>query len=489
MSTDDRPAILVNQDLHRAVDAASNALARSSDLFRRDAQLVQVLRGTGDELSARDAPVARPVVLPTLREVLTSVAVFGKFDPRIEQVVRCLPSDALVAAVLHRGSWPKVPRLVGITEAPALRVDGTILQEPGYDKATGYLYVPTQTFPAIPNRPTKDDAVRACQELEDVYADFPFRAPESRSAALAGLLTLLARPAILGSTPAVLTDANVRGSGKTLIVDTISIIATGRTTPKMSYPTDDVELEKVLGSYALRGASTINFDNITRPFGGGPLDRCLTAGNSVELRVLGKSEIPTLPWRAVIFGTGNNLVLTGDTARRVLVCRLESPLENPEDRSGFRHPNLLAWVTEHRARLVCAALTVLRAWVVAGRPLCGCDTWGSFEAWSALVPPSLVHAGAADPMRARAAQAGVEDEEKIALESVLEGWARLDADNKGLTVKVALDSLYPRTREILPPDGFNDLREALEMLVPRRPAARPRRSRSVPPSVVSRAAS
>ena len=458
----ERPVILVNSELHRAVDEASNALTSSPDLFQRDSQLVQVLRANG---GSHDAPVVRQLGLPTLRELLTRVAVFERFDGRSQKPNRCLPTDALVAAVLQRGRWSGLPQLVGVIEAPALRPDGSIIQERGFDPPTGYLYLPSLRFPAISNNPTQSDASRAREELEDVFADFPFRAPENRSAALAGLLTLLAHPAIAGSTPAVLTDANVRGSGKTLVVDSISLIATGRSTPKMSYPPDDVELEKVLASYALRGASTINFDNITRAFGGGPLDRCLTAVNSVELRVLGKSEIPTLPWRAVIFGTGNNLVLTGDTARRVIVCRLESPLENPENRSGFQHPNLLHWVSENRARLVCAALTILRAWIAAGRPRCGCDTWGSFEAWAALVPPALVFAGAADPLHARAERAGIEDEEKIALEAILDGWSRLDFDGNGLTVKVALDVLYPRSRDGGPPDGYTDLREALEMLV------------------------
>jgi hypothetical protein len=461
-----RPVVHLDADLFRAVDDASAALSSCHDLFHRDGQLVQVLRGDATARIVRDAPHVRPLGVPTLREVLTRVAIFARFDARARRELRVIPTDALVAAVLHRGSWPNLPDLVGIVEAPALRPDGSIVQQPGYDVATGYLYLPALRFPPIQDRPTKDDASRAREALEDVFADFPFRGPENRSAALAGLLTLLARPAIRGSTPAILTDANVRGSGKTLVVDTISIIATGRPTPKMNYPPDDVELEKVLGSYAIRGASTINFDNITRPFGGGPLDRCLTAVNSVELRVLGKSEIPSLPWRAVIFGTGNNLVLTGDTARRVIVCRLESPLEHPENRSGFRHPNLLEWVAENRARLVCAALTILRAWIVAGRPRCGCEPWGSFEAWSALVPPALVFAGAADPMLARSERVGVEDEEKAALEAILTGWARLDADGTGLTAKVALDALYPRVRDIGPPDGFSDLREAIEMLVP-----------------------
>jgi hypothetical protein len=73
-----------------------------------------------------------------------------------------------------------------------------------------------------------------------------------------------------------------------------------------------------------------------------PLD--LTAGDTVELRVLGKSEVPTLRWRAVAMATGSNVAIAGDTSRRVLISRLESPLENPEDRYG---PGEMGW--QHHA--------------------------------------------------------------------------------------------------------------------------------------------
>lgn len=249
--------------------------------------------------------------------------------------------------------------------------------------------------------PTQGDANAALLELNEVFADFPYAKESHASVPIAALLTLLGRPAIEGACPAFLFDASTRGSGKTLQSDAISLIATGRTSAKMAYPMHDEELEKVLGAYALRGASLINFDNVNRLFGGGPLDRCLTAEDTVELRILGKSEIPTLRWRAVIVATGNNLALAGDTARRVLVARLESPLENPESREDFRHPDLLDWVRQEQVRLVYAGLSVLRAYFVAGRPDVGIKPWGSFGPWSKLVAAAIVHAGGANPMDAR----------------------------------------------------------------------------------------
>jgi hypothetical protein len=55
--------------------------------------------------------------------------------------------------------------------------------------------------------------------LLSIVADFPFEAPEHKSAWLALVLTLAARPAINGCEPFMLIDANTRGSGKTLLAE------------------------------------------------------------------------------------------------------------------------------------------------------------------------------------------------------------------------------------------------------------------------------
>ena len=88
----------------------------------------------------------------------------------------------------------------------------------------------------------------------------------------------------------------------------------------------------------------------------------------------------------------------GDLARRVVHLRLESPEERPEERAGFKIQDLLAYAQAHRAELAAAALTVLRAWVLAGRPIPpGLKPWGSFEGWARTVCAAVVWAGLADP--------------------------------------------------------------------------------------------
>ena len=104
-----------------------------------------------------------------------------------------------------------------------------------------------------------------------------------------------------------------------------------------------------------------------------------------------------VPLFATWYATGNNIVLAADTARRTLHIRLESPEENPEERSGFRHADLLTWVPRQRPRLAIAAVTILAAYCAAGRPNMKLKPWGSFEAWSALIRQAVVWAGSPEP--------------------------------------------------------------------------------------------
>ena len=62
----------------------------------------------------------------------------------------------------------------------------------------------------------------------------------------------------------------------------------------------------------------------------------------VSGRVLGESVEARAPWRVVVWATGNNLVTRGDLDRRVLLCRLHTDLERPENR---RYARCGRWTT------------------------------------------------------------------------------------------------------------------------------------------------
>ena len=487
---DARPEVKIGVDAWRIIEELSDVMARDPRVYHRSYALVTVVGIEPPAPAAEPLPRAAPVirelsppaavlrltrhvkliapVKPTNAEAAESahrrVAHLAPLPAKWREIT---PPQAIVAQFLSAGEWPGIRRLVGVSESPFMRPDGTICQSPGYDAATGYIYAPSAEYPRVTEHPTQAAAVAALAMLVDVFRDFPHVSPAARLVPVAALLTLLARPAIAGSIPAFVLEASTRGSGKTLQAHIVSLIALGRFASPATFPDEDEELEKILAGYALTGARLILLDNVTRPFGGAPLDKALTSRGEIDMRVLGSSNIRTLPWQAVLFATGNNIVLPEDTRRRALVSRLESALENPEDRDDVR--DLPAYASAARRELVVAGLTVLRSFASHGRPSTGGARWGSFEEWSALIPQAIVFAGGADVLAARP-RGDAGDDDATATAALLAGLPLLSAEP--LSAKRIIALLWPPDRGD-GPDMHDPLREAIEQLCPPRFGTRP----------------
>ncbi|HRL97933.1 MAG TPA: hypothetical protein PLE22_00645, partial [Acidovorax sp.] len=138
---------------------------------------------------------------------------------------------------------------------------------------------------------------------------------------------------------------------------------------------------------ALRGGSKVLlWDNVREPLGNSVIDSFLTSSLFAD-RVLGVSENVELPNRSLFLVSGNNLVLTGDTHRRILLARLDAQIETPFKREFEFDP--LTEVCNNRQALVVAALTIVRAYIAAGRPKVGKGRIASFELWDDLVRQPL----------------------------------------------------------------------------------------------------
>ena len=378
-----------------------------------------------------------------------------KETPEGIETIAIPPPRWLVDGVFTRGDYsPAVRRLDGIITAPTLRVDGTIIQRAGYDDKTGLLHIPSDKFPAVPQTPTADDAKRCAAELLEVVADFEFVNFADKAAWLALVLSQIGRQAIAGCVPLFGITATTRGSGKSLLADAASLIAFGRPAARKPYNSEDDEQRKAITATAIEALPAVLLDNVDRVLGGASLDAALTALTWSD-RVLGASKTTgDLPLRTVWAATGNNLRFGSDLARRVLPIRLAPTVENPEERTDFTNPDLLAWVRQNRPRLAVAALTILRAYFVAGRPQQPGGTWGSFDAWSALVRGSIVWAGLADPLATRET-AKADDTSGAIVRGLIGGLLELDEHGDGLTVREMVALLddaantdrYPAMRE------------------------------------------
>ncbi len=360
------------------------------------------------------------------------------------------PQKWLIDAVHQRGYYcGHVKPLVGVIQAPTIRADGSILQTPGYDEATALLYRPAIAFPSVPENPTREDAQRAFNVLCEVVEDFPFLEDADRTAWVAMLLSMIGRASIAGCVPMFAITANIRGAGKSLLVDASSIVAYGRIAARRTFTRDDSELRKAITAIALEAVPSVLFDNLDSQLGGAALD-CVLTSESWTDRVLGSSKTTgELPMRTVWSITGNNMSFGSDVARRVLPIRLQSDLETPENRSGFVHPDLIEWVRVNRPALATSALTILRSYFVAGCPVQIGGEWGSYEAWSRVIRGALVWCGAADPLPTRKT-ATESDDTKNLLGMLITGIEEADPDDVGVTVKEIERLVSHRSDETTP---------------------------------------
>src|SRR5262249_10359264 len=158
------------------------------------------------------------------------------------------------------GSW-KLAMLARITNAPFLRGDGSICEQPGYDAASGMLYKPDgRSFPPIAEFPTKVDAQVALQTIGKLVEHFPFVSEADRSVALSAILTAVDRHA-MATAPLHAFTSPAAGTGKSLLIDIAAMLATGRLTPVISQGRGEEELEKRLGAALLAVDIVISIDN------------------------------------------------------------------------------------------------------------------------------------------------------------------------------------------------------------------------------------
>ena len=303
-----------------------------------------------------------------------------------------------IAAVLHsRRTHDAVRVLEAVTTAPIFLADGSILQARGYN-AQARVFLEPSVSVDVPDEPTHADAVAVGAVFQDLLCDFAFAEPADFSSWLAGLLSPLVKAATSNApAPLICVSASSPGAGKTLLIDIASRIITGGAAEVRPYnPRDPSEWGKRLTAF-IKAASPVSvFDNCNGPIGDEGLDRLITSSTWSD-RILGASDAPALPNVTTWLATGNNIEPQGDTVRRVLLCRIEVMTERPQERHGFKRPELADYALEHRSELLSAALTLLRAYHCAGRPVQRLPSWGSFTAWSQLIRGAITWSGLADP--------------------------------------------------------------------------------------------
>lgn len=322
--------------------------------------------------------------------------------------------ESLVRRLLGNGEFPGVRSVKAAVPMPTARADGSVITDIGLDRETG-LY--------LLNGPIREPRALFGAELTDCvarvwapFAEFPFADAAARGTMFAALLTAVVRPS-LPTAPAFLVNAQVHGTGKTLLSEALMIAATGSTAP-LTLPDDPAEQGKTLISMLLEGPRGVLFDNVMSVLKPNATFCSAMTSESYRARGLGGMKLVSVSNRALWVLNGNNVGLQGDVVRRVMSIVLDSP-ENPETQMHAFDPRDM--IRDNLATYRADLLDILTSYRAAGSPLVSSEGLASFEQWSRLVRNCVLWLGMADPMATiRAAQA--EDGETLTLRRMLHVW-------------------------------------------------------------------
>lgn len=409
-----KPAIhVIPGEFHRVIPAAEEHLAAMGHHYQRGGLIVAVVTDPSTGITAIQECNAA-----ALTQAL-SAASDWKQQRREVGWVRIDPPARHVAALYEAPSYRYLPVLAGLTHQPYLRASGSLAMTSGHDPESGMFGVFNEHEYNVPAAPTRAEAEAALTILDELLDEFCFATPLDRVNAQAAMLTAAVRPS-LETAPMIHVKANQPGSGKSYLCQLIALLATPQHSTPLSFPRDEEECRKVLLAQLLRGPAVVEFDNLTTDLlAHKSLCTALTSPYITD-RILGVSKTATVGTRSLFLSSGNNVGPVKDMTRRCLTITLDPACENPAMRT-FKRPNLVEEVRQQRGRYVSAALTIIAAWIQAGRPMAGCASFAGFGTWSNLVRQPLLWLGCADPIESVAA-AMSSDPERETLGQLLDLW-------------------------------------------------------------------
>lgn len=324
----------------------------------------------------------------------------GSIIPQTREGIQFILDEHITWSVWKTGKWKRVdapPKFAQAINAqkgrmplPALRKvitaptivpeDGRLIQEEGYDPATGIFFNKKNGYADkhIPNTPTEEQVKDSLELLLKPFQEYPLRTPLDRGGLLAAILTAVIRPA-LETAPGFMIDAPQAGSGKTKLAKSLAVLAGSESPATMPPTNNEEEMRKRILSVGREGGNTMLIDNIEDTFTSSALCTWLTSKEFAD-RELGQSARLVVPTQVLCLLTGNNLRVAKDLRRRMIRIHIDPNMEKPWERKFSFDPVHLC--KSNRYEMNAAALTLIRA---GGELLANKKTEQDFPAWQRLV--------------------------------------------------------------------------------------------------------
>lgn len=436
----------------RTVDVSSTALAAKwlvetagtgglSGMFFRKGEIVHTpaigeegfveLKNTVAEASASITPLTTPevraritvthnVIKQALDEKATKAAQKENEDaPAIYKPKPAIfPLDAADVLVKAPDLAPHLRALHGVVHTPSFRPDGTIISKPGYDEATGLLYLPTGQQPDyVPDTPSLSDVEIAVKRLDYLIQDFAFVTAHDRASYLGLMLTPLLRTMLPPPYKLGVIEAHQPGSGKSYLARALMSIHGG--VEQSGLAPNDEELSKAVGAILdTQTAPVVVFDNVDGIVRS-PLLAGLLTSPTFNMRRLGSSTRIEATNDRLWVMTANNATLSGDLGRRNIRVRIDPGIPNPELRTDvFAIDDFEGFVRERRGELLWSLLVLIRHWVTSGSPVAPA-TQDSYGRWISVLRGVLKTAGIPGNVDDESTKADAHDPEADEFESLL----------------------------------------------------------------------
>lgn len=368
-------SIMLSANLHHATEDTMTIMSNRQEVFTYGTALVSPING---KLFALDEPKMKHYL--------------GGIIQYLNDVKKPIdPSTGLVKAVLSVGGSRGINPIKGLIDHPMIDSNLRLIGKTGYDKPTQLLTEFDANDFTVLDKALSEDEVK--QHLEWIYAPFvgfELAGNEDKSILYAAIFSAVIRQ-ILPVCPAFAADAPMQGSGKTLLAQTIAIIASGKlptAIPAHGQQNDD-EFRKRLFALLLEGEKACLFDNLVGVFDSAAFAAALTSETFSD-RVLGESKTKTVMVRTLFLLTGNNLNIQGDMSRRVLRMRLRPKNDKLTQRKYDFNPIKMA--STMRNQIISSVLSLINHWKRSDMPKAS-GTMTSFDDWDTLVRQPLTFIG------------------------------------------------------------------------------------------------
>ena len=353
--------------------------------------------------------------------LIRTVSLLSTWEKKIGHVLKiCDPPNKYIDLLLDGQDFVYLKQLKSIARQPFFSHAGDLVIETGYDAESGIYCDFNKNLYTFNLKPDKADAIDAVNNLKQLLGEFSFASDVDQTTALAAIITGVVRQS-LKNAPLFHIKAPQIASGKSYLTDLIASFASPRLPSAYAYPTSDEECQKLLLAVLINSPAVVIFDNLTTDLI--PHNTMCSALTQEQLtgRILGSTKVATVGTQVLFLSSGNNVEPVQDMTRRTITIALDPKIETPATKVYVGNP--VKTVRTQREHFVGLVLTIVQAWIVAGRPITNCKPVNGYDEWTNLVRQPLLWLPMADPAT-RLFQQLEHDPGKETLGRVLSAWLR-----------------------------------------------------------------